>query len=133
GGAHVRRVEPDLLPDRLARAHPQGIEYRRMAVVARQHFLLGIVERALAARGIAALRLKGSGFYRRNEVRDVYHALMAGVDPLGSSLTAFLRGPFAALTLADLTAVSNSRQPLEMLSVVRPDAAATIEQLRRIV
>src|SRR5690606_36293156 len=129
----ARRVEADLLAERLERAHTQGTQYRHMAVVARQHFLLGIVERALAARGIAALRLNGSGFYRRNEVRDVYHALMVGVDPLGSSLTAFLRGPFAALTLADLTAVLNSRQPLETLNVVRPDAAAAIEKLRGIV
>ena len=132
GYDEVRRLEAELLAERLERAHDEGSEYRNMAVVARQHYLLGIVERALAARGISALRLKGSGFYRRNEVQDVYHALTVGVDPAGASLTAWLRGPFAGLTLAELAAVSNSPEPLAALSTIRPDVAATITELRSI-
>ncbi|HET8986646.1 MAG TPA: UvrD-helicase domain-containing protein, partial [Trueperaceae bacterium] len=130
--ADARRVEADLLADRLERAHQGGREYHHMAVVARQHHLLGLVERALAERGIPSLRLKGSGFYRRNEVRDVYHALRVGVDPAGASLTAFLRGPLAGLGLADLAAVSNAAEPLGALAAVRPDVLGVIDDLGRI-
>ena len=128
----ARRVEADLLAERLELAHHDGRAYRDMAVVARQHHLLGLVERALEARGVPTLRLKGSGFYRRNEVRDVYHALRVGVDPAGASLSAFLRGPFGGLGLADLATVTNATEPRTALADVRPDVLDVIDALRRI-
>jgi ATP-dependent exoDNAse (exonuclease V) beta subunit len=130
--ADVRTVEAALLAERLEQAHQEGREYHHMAVVARQHHLLGLVERALEARGIPSLRLKGNGFYRRNEVRDVYHALRVGVDPAGASLSAFLRGPFAGLGLADLATVSTAAEPLSALAGVRPDVIVVMDDLRRI-
>src|SRR5690606_25899869 len=123
--------EADLLAERLEQAHREGRPYEHMAVVARRHFLLGVVERALESRGIPALRLKGNGCYRLNEVRDVYPALRVGVDPVGPSLTAFLRGPFAALGLGELARVSDSPDPMATLATERPDVVAVIDGLRR--
>lgn len=125
----LRRSEAEALADRLERAHADGVAYRHMAVVARKHALLSHVEAALEARGVPTMRLKGTGFYWRNEIRDVYHALRVGVDPTGASLAAFLRGPFAGLGLADLTAVLTSDDPLALLAADHPRVVTVLEAL----
>ena len=129
--ADLRRSEAEVLAERLEAAHAAGTEYSDMAVVARTHALLSLVERALEARDVPSMRLKGTGFYWRNEIRDVYHALRVGADPAGSSLTAFLRGPFASLGLAQLAAVMTADDPLAVLAAEHPRPHAVIGELGR--
>ncbi|HZJ10531.1 MAG TPA: ATP-dependent helicase [Trueperaceae bacterium] len=72
----MRQFEADMLATALEAAHEeQGVAYDGMAVVARTNWLLGLVERALQARSIPSLMLRGSGLFDRQEVRDVRHAL----------------------------------------------------------
>lgn len=130
--ADIRLHEAALLAGRLAAAHAQGMAFEAMAVVARSHRRLVELQDVLSAAGVPSLILKGRGYYTRSEVRDVYHALAVGIDPLGSSLAPFLRGPLAALQLSELAAVLQADDPLARLAASRPDVSQRLAALRSV-
>lgn len=101
----LRLREAELLGERLAAHHEDGVPYADMAVLARSYTGLALVQRALTAQGIPNVLGQGRGYYERTEIRDVHHALSVGVDPAGPSLAPFLRGPFAALELPEVARV----------------------------
>lgn len=126
----MRAFEAAMLAESLERVHvEQRVDYDAMAVVARANWHLSLVEEALGARGIPSLVLRGSGLFDRLEVRDVRHALQVGVQAAGPSFAAFLRGPFARLSLEDLTAVVAADEPLDELAARRPDVSQTVREL----
>ncbi len=101
----LRLREAELLGERLRAHHEAGVPYGRMAVLARSYAGLALVQRALTAQAVPNVLGQGRGYYERTEIRDVHHALSVGVDPTGPSLAPFLRGPFAALELAEVADV----------------------------
>ena len=101
----LRLREAELLGERLRAHNAAGVPYAEMAVLARSYTGLALVQRALTAQGVPNVLGQGRGYYERTEIRDVHHALSVGVDPSGASLAPFLRGPFAALELAEVADV----------------------------
>lgn len=128
----LREHEWAVLVARLLHHHAAGVAYDDMAVMARSSARLAAVEAALRAAGVPCVMLQGRGYYERSEIRDVYHALRVGVDPVGPSLAPFLRGPFAGLTLAEIAAVAAAGDRLEALARTHPGVRARLDTLGRI-
>ncbi|MCW5819158.1 MAG: UvrD-helicase domain-containing protein [Trueperaceae bacterium] len=127
----LRDREAELLAERLLRHHAAGIAFEEMAVIARGHTALARVAVALRAKGVPGVILQGRGYYERSEIRDVYHALSVGIDPEGSGLLPFLRGPFAGLELHELADVARSepRERLPRIGERWPAVARRIERM----
>lgn len=116
GIADLRRQEARLLAERLQALHnAHGYDFNDMAVLARSYDGLRVLEEALLAAGLPYVLIQGRGYYDRLELRDLYHALRVGIDPQGVSLGAWLRSPFAQLSLAEADAVLTADEPLEQL------------------
>jgi len=116
GIADLRQHEARLLAERLRALHREhGYDFNDMAVLARSYDGLRVLEEALLAAGLPYVLIQGRGYYDRLELRDLYHALRVGIDPQGVSLGAWLRSPFAQLSLAEADAVLAADEPLEQL------------------
>ncbi len=97
----LRDAEALLLARRLEELAQEGYPYGDMAVLVRSRYSLPHLEKAFRAQGVPYRLGRGQGFFRRLEVRDLYHALRAGLleGPPQSgeerlALLAFLRGPW---------------------------------------
>ncbi|RTH37911.1 ATP-dependent DNA helicase, partial [Thermus scotoductus] len=82
---------------------------------------LPFLERAFRALGVPYVLWRGPSFFKRPEVRDVYHALcLALLDGPPSpkeriSLLAFLRGPFVGVDLGQVAEALQAEDPLPLL------------------
>ncbi|MEJ2290833.1 MAG: UvrD-helicase domain-containing protein [Deinococcales bacterium] len=130
--ARLRAREAAVLAEALQRHHAAGVPFDGMAVLARSYGGLTVAEEALRAAGIPCVMLQGRGYYDRNEIRDLYHALRVGIRPEGVSLAAFLRGPFGQLDLAQVDTVMRAERPLEALTAEAPEVTERVEALQRI-
>ena len=129
--AELRAQEGRVLAERLRALHDErGHAFSDMAVVARSYASLREAELALTADGIPCVVLQGRGYYERQEVRDLVHALRVGVDPSGPSLAAWLRGPFAQLPLAEVERVVRADEPAEALLASSPEVAGRLGRIR---
>lgn len=131
--AEVRRGEARIVAARIAAWHEHGMPLEDIAVLGRSYTALTTVQDALSEARIPALLLQGRGYYRRSEIRGLYHALQVGVQPGGASLAPFLRSPFAQLALPDFARVFEHEEPIEAVEQFHPDVFATITELTRIV
>ena len=120
----LRRQEAWVLAQRL-RELSASIEYDKMAVLVRSYQSVPFLQEAFAAAQIPHVLLQGRGYYERQEVRDLYHALRAALDPRGVSLAVFLRSPFGQhtedgplrpLELAQIESVLRADDPLRSLA-----------------
>lgn len=123
----LRVTEAAVLAERLQAAHAAGVAYRDMAVLARAYAGLRLAEDALNAAGIPSVMLQGRGYFERLEVRDLYHALRAGLEPKGLSLAAWLRGPYAQLDLPEVDAILKSDDPLQTLVERHPEVRERLD------
>lgn len=89
----LRAQEAEILAKRLQKLG-HDYPYSQMAVLVRSYASVGFLESAFKRAGLPYVLLQGRGYYERQEVRDLYHALRAALDPRGLSLMAWLRGPF---------------------------------------
>ncbi|TBH17244.1 UvrD-helicase domain-containing protein [Thermus thermamylovorans] len=116
-----REREAALLAGRLQALAAQGYPFREMAVLVRSRASLPFLERAFRALGVPYALLRGRSFFRRPEVRDVYHALRLALleGPPGPeerlSLLAFLRGPFVGLDLGRVEEALQAEDPVPLL------------------
>lgn len=125
----LRSHEAHVLAERLHGLHrDHGHAYSDMAVLARSYASLREAEEGLRAAGIPYVLLQGRGYYERQEIRDLVHALRVGVDPQGVSLAAWLRSPFAQLPVDDVERVVASDDPVAYLEAAHPQVA---DRLRR--
>lgn len=126
----LREAEAAVLARQLQALHEtRGYRYGDMAVLARSHRGLALVEQALRSAGLPYVLVQGRGYYRRSEIRDLYHALRAGLSPEGLSLAAFLRSPFAGLPLAEIDAILTHPHPAQALAARQPEVAARLAQI----
>lgn len=127
--ADLRRAEAGVLARRLrAQNEDFGVPFGDMAVLARSYASLRIVEDSLEAAGIPYVMLQGRGYYERQEIRDLVHALRVGLEPSGLSLAAWLRSPFAQLEVAEVERVMRAADPMAWLEQTHPNVA---DRLRR--
>ncbi len=133
GIAQLRNQEARLLAGLLQDAHDSGTAWEDMAVLARTHASLEIAHRALLAAGIPAVIGRGRGFFQRLEIRDVASALKSGVSASGPAFAAWLRSPFAQLSLAETQEVLRAPDRLEALAAVDHTVAAALTRLRELV
>lgn len=134
----LRRHEAWVLARRLQDLSSQTA-FSEMAVLVRSYQSVPFLEEAFARAGIPYVLLQGRGYYERQEVRDLYHALRAALDPRGLSLAAFLRGPFGQhteegslkpLELVEIEAVLRSSDPLQALERRWPSVHARLRQIQ---
>jgi len=134
-----REKEAALLVERLAALQGQGHAYREMAVLVRSRASLPFLERAFRALGVPYVLRRGQSFFKRPEVRDVYHALrLALLEGPPSpeeriSLLAFLRGPFVGVDLGQVEEALQAEDPLPLLPPevrMRLDGLKTLAGLR---
>lgn len=126
--ANLREAEAAVLAAQLKTLHEtRGYSYSDMAVLARSYAGLETVEQALVTAGLPYVLLQGRGYYDRTEIRDLYHALRAGLDADGISFAAFLRGPFAALPLAAVDAILKHPEPKAVLESRHPEIHARLQ------
>lgn len=128
----LRRFEAQVLAERL-RALSSRVPLSQMAVLARSRTSFPFLEEALQREGLDYVLLQGRGYYERQEIRDLYHALRVGFDPSGLSLAAWLRGPFGQMGLAELERVLTSEAPLFTLELAFPELWERLERIRRAV
>ncbi|WP_147372924.1 UvrD-helicase domain-containing protein, partial [Calidithermus terrae] len=126
----LRRFEAQVLAERL-RALSSRVPLSQMAVLARSRASFPFLEEALQREGLDYVLLQGRGYYERQEIRDLYHALRVGFDPSGLSLAAWLRSPFGQMGLADLERVLTSEAPLYTLELAFPEVWERLERVRR--
>lgn len=129
----LRNQEARLLAELLTGAHADGTAWDDMAVLAGTHASLGIAHRALLAAGIPAVMGRGSGFFQRQEVRDVAAALKTGVSASGPAFAAWLRSPFVQLDLDELQEVLRAPDRLEALMAIDARIPAALMRLRELV
>lgn len=129
----LRVYEAEVLAARLQAAVEDGFDPDDMAVLARSHASLALIEQALWAAGLPAVRLQGRDYYQRLEIRDLYHAMHVGLEPSGLHLAAWLRSPFAALKTTEIDAIMAQEKPLERLRTDFPDVYARLEHLGALV
>lgn len=128
-----REGEAVLLADRLKRLRAEGYAFSEMAVLVRSRTSLPFLERAFRALGVPYVLRRGQSFFRRPEVRDVYHALrLAFLEGPPNpeerlSLLAFLRGPFVGLDLGQVEEALQAEDPVALLP---PEVRAQLEALK---
>ncbi len=128
----LRNQEARLLARLLGHAHEQGTPWEDMAVVARTHGSLDLAQRALLQAGIPAVMGSGRGFFQREEIRDVANALRSGITPRGHAFAAWLRSPFAQLSLAEAEEVLASADRPEALAEIDADLARSFGRLQEL-
>lgn len=134
----LRRQEARVLAERL-QALSTTTPYSEMAVLVRSYKSVRFLEEAFSEAQIPYVLLQGRGYYERQEVRDLYHALRAAIDPRGLSLLAFLRSPFGQhgeagslkpLELAQIEEVLQAPEPLKRLAQRWPSIYERFEQIQ---
>ncbi|WP_038058187.1 UvrD-helicase domain-containing protein [Thermus amyloliquefaciens] len=116
-----REEEAGVLARRLLALREEGYAFGDMAVLVRSRSSLPHLERAFRALGVPYGIRRGRSFFRRPEVRDVYHALKVALleGPFSPeerlSLLAFLRGPFLGLDLGQVEEALRQPNPLDHL------------------
>ncbi|WP_299431665.1 exodeoxyribonuclease V subunit beta [uncultured Meiothermus sp.] len=135
----LRVQEAFVLAQRLLALSHQT-SYREMAVLVRSYSSVGFLEKAFAQAQIPYVLLQGRGYYERQEVRDLYHALRAALDPRGLSLAAWLRGPFGqleveggglqAMELAQIETVLRSENPPQALALNFPSVHTRLKKIQ---
>ncbi|WP_027881334.1 UvrD-helicase domain-containing protein [Meiothermus rufus] len=125
----LRKQEAWVLAQRLS-ALSQTTRYSEMAVLVRSYSSVRFLEEAFARAEIPYVLQQGRGYYERQEVRDLYHALRAALDPRGLSLAAWLRSPFGQLELAQVEAVLRSSDPLKTLERDFPEVYQRLHQIQ---
>ena len=130
--AELRAFEAQVLASRLA-ALSATYAPHEMAVLARSHAGLGVVEAALREVGLPSVLLQGRGYFERLEIRDLYHALKVGLEPAEYSLAVWLRSPFGGLSLPDIDEVMGAQRPLERLELAFPETFSRLQRLREAV
>ncbi|MEX2541856.1 MAG: UvrD-helicase domain-containing protein [Trueperaceae bacterium] len=132
--AALRETEADVLAARLEAIHLEhGVPYGEMAVLARSHGALALAESALTRAGVPAVLLQGRGYFERLEIRDLYNALRAAIEPKGVQFAAWLRGPFGRLSPSELQDVLAASDPEAALARCCPAAAERYRWLRDLV
>ena len=127
----LRPAEEAWLGERLRRLRDEdGHGWRDMAVVARSHARLGHVARALRAAGVPTVLRQGRGYFERPEVRDLVHAVRVALDPSGTSLAAWLRGPFGDAGVRFAADVARAADPAGALATRAPNLFARLEASR---
>ncbi len=130
--ADLRTYEAQVLASRLLELSARYAPHE-MAVLARSHASLIIIERALREVGLPPVLLQGRGYYERLEIRDLYQALRAGLEPSGYSLAVWLRSPFAGLAPHEIDAVMGADDPLRQLELTFPDMFGRLVRVREAV
>lgn len=135
----LRVQEARVLAQRLLALSDQT-SYSNMAVLVRSYGSVGFLEEAFAQAGIPYVLLQGRGYYERPEVRDLYHALRAALDPRGLSLAAWLRSPFGQvelkpgqlrpLALSEVEEVLRSSDPEQALAQSWPSLYRRLTEIR---
>ncbi len=134
----LRQQEAWVLAQRLRDLSGQTA-FSEMAVLVRSYQSVRFLEEAFSAAQVPYVLLQGRGYYERQEVRDLYHALRAALDPRGLSLAVFLRSPFGQhteegplkpLELAEIEAVLRSSDPLQALELRWPSVHARLRQVQ---
>lgn len=128
----LRNQEARLLARLLTEAHEQGTAWEDMAVVARTHGSLDIAQRALLQADIPAVLASGRGFFQRSEIRDVANALRSGITPRGEAFAAWLRSPFAQLSLGEVEEVLDSDDRFEALAMIDAGLARSLSRLQEL-
>ncbi len=126
----VRPAEEAALGAALRRWNDAGRSWRDMAVLARSHAGLERAATALRAAGVPTVLRQGRGYFERPEVRDLVHAVRVAVDPSGTSLAAWLRGPFGEVGPAFAAETVRAPDPVAHLAHHRPELAARLGVLR---
>ncbi len=125
----LREQEAWVLAQRLSALSDQ-VSYSEMAVLVRSYSSVRFLEEAFARAEIPYVLQQGRGYYERQEVRDLYHALRAALDPRGLSLAAWLRSPFGQLELAQVEAVLRSSDPPKTLERDFPEVYQRLHQIQ---
>lgn len=149
----LREREAEVLAARLM-ALNGPIGYSQMAVLVRSYASVPYLEAAFKGAGVPYVLLQGRGYYERQEVRDLYHALRAALDPRGLSLAVWLRGPFGqvrgsgvggrandafssdplrpltGLELSQIDRILRAESPAEALKVEFPEVYARLAQIQ---
>ncbi len=124
----LRQHEARVLASRLA-AYTQQFDPEQMAVLVRSRYSLPVLEAALKAQGLPFAQQQGRGLYARNEIRDLYNALRAGLDPRGLALASWLRSPWVGLSVQAIDAVLQASQPLQVLQAHHPQVYQLWQQI----
>ncbi|MCL6525558.1 MAG: UvrD-helicase domain-containing protein [Thermaceae bacterium] len=137
----LREQEAWVLAQRL-QALQGPLDYSQMAVLVRSYASVPFLERAFRQAGIPYVLLQGRGYYERQEVRDLYHALRAALEGRGLSLAAWLRGPFGqvedsaqasrlrGLEPQELERILEAEHPLQTLAASFPQIQARLSQIQ---
>lgn len=128
----LRQHEARVLAARLA-AYTQQFDPQQMAVLVRSRYSLPVLEAALQAEGLPFAQQQGRGLYARNEIRDLYNALRAGLDPRGLALASWLRSPWVGLSVPAIDAVLQASQPMQVLQAQHPQVYRLWQQISQLV
>lgn len=126
----TRPAEAKTIVERLHHAHQQGYAWSDMAVLAKSSQSVHDIHAALRHAGVPATLARGRGFYERTEIRDLYHVVRTALGSEGSSLAAWLRGPYAGLSATAIEAVLRAEQPTQALADNHPDVASRLDALK---
>ncbi len=137
GGAQVadlRKFEARLLCQRLLAAHSDlAVPWHHMAVLARSHASLELLQPYLREAGVPAIIMRGKDYFSRPEIRDIANAIRTGIDASGPAFGAWLRSPFAQLSLEEAQQVLLASDPVEALSAIDKALAVSLGRLRSLV
>jgi len=125
-----RALEARAFAALIAELHRDGTlaSYRDAAILVKTHSFGPLYEEALRERGIPYYRVKGGGFFQRQEVGDLAALLTFLVDPGDDlALAEVLTSPLAGLDFADLYRLCEVREPGALLSeVLAPDRLVSL-------
>jgi ATP-dependent exoDNAse (exonuclease V) beta subunit len=131
----LRRHEAQVLAGRL-RQLLRRYQPAQLAVLVRSRSSFAVLEEALLREALPYVLLQGRGYYERQEIRDLYHALRVGVGASGLSLAAWLRSPFAQLGLEEVERVLASDSPERSIEALFPELWERLlcirQQVRRV-
>jgi len=125
----MRFQEAWVLAQRLKKLSSE-VDYSQMAVLVRSYSSVGFLEKAFTQAGLPYVLLQGRGYYERQEVRDLYHALRAALDPRGLSLAAWLRSPFGQLEFSQIERVLRAENPARALALEFPQVFARLSRIQ---
>ena len=120
-------------------------DYSQMAVLVRSYASVPFLETAFRQAGVPYVLLQGRGYYERQEVRDLYHALRAALEGRGLSLAVWLRGPFGqvrgtgegsipdplvGLELSQIDRILRAENPAQALATELPEVYARLTKIQ---
>ncbi len=87
-----------------------SVQYRfeQMAVLVKAFASADVLEKAFALEGVPYVLGKGRGYFERQEIRDLFHAMHAALGTNFMHLMAWLRGPFGSLSVSEIDLVMKS-------------------------